>query len=216
MLTRMTQPRKAPRTVDELFGERLKHFREKAGLSQEQLAQRVVVHGGAIHQTTIMRTEKGERRATLNEFLLFAAALNVPPPLLLIPLGDQRRVAITPNSEIHPHLALKWFVGYTPLASSERLAVGELNEWLNNLRPLQLHNRLQEAQDDVHKAWDTFKRARYVGHENEIRDARANLVEPLTTLGAVLSQLRKEGMEPPNMPKEWLDEMRKLGIEGSE
>jgi len=199
-------------TVDEAFGGRVKHYREKAGLSQDQLAERIANHGGAIHQTTILRTERGERHATLSEFLLFAAALNVPPPLLLIPLGDERTVAITPKSKIHPHLALKWFVGYEFLADSDRRVAGQLNEWLNNSRPLHLHNRLQEVQDTVHVAWVVLTRAEFVDDEAEIKKARANLVDPLRALSDVLSQLRKEGMEPPRMPTEWVEKMDELGL----
>ena len=205
-------------TVDEQFGKRLQHYRKALGLSQEQLAARVAEHGGAIHQTTIMRTERGERHATLNEFLLFAAALNVPPPLLLIPLGDERLVAITPKSKIHPHLALKWFVGYEFLAASDRRAVGNLNEFLINSRPLRLYNRLQEVQEKAHGAWSRVKRLEYVLEEGdelqrgELSNARADLVDAFEDLAAVLFQMRKEEIQTPEMPEVWTDEMRKLGI----
>ncbi len=63
-------------------GERLKALRKKAGLTQQELAARVAEHGGTMHQTTIMRTEKGTRNVTLNEYVLLTAALNVPPRTL--------------------------------------------------------------------------------------------------------------------------------------
>lgn len=64
-------------------GVRVREARERAGLSQEQLAARVQLHGHALTQKTISRIESGARVVPDFEISLLAAALDVSPLWLL-------------------------------------------------------------------------------------------------------------------------------------
>jgi transcriptional regulator with XRE-family HTH domain len=61
---------------DELirFGKRVRSLRERAGLSQEALAERA-----GIHRTYLGGVERGERNLGLKNVFRIAGALGVPP-----------------------------------------------------------------------------------------------------------------------------------------
>jgi hypothetical protein len=143
--------------------------------------------------------------------MLLAAALNVPPPALLLPLGTEDLVEITPRSRIHPHLALEWFAGEIPLVDSERWAV-DVEEWAQAAEPIRLHRALREAQDALHAANNRRRHAEYLGEEQGLRDARQAIVAALHDLGAVLREWSRAGLKAPGMPREWTDQMDALGI----
>ena len=64
-------------------GERVRTAREKACLSQEQLAARVQLRGHTLTQKAISRIESGSRVVPDFEIPLLAAALGVDPLWLL-------------------------------------------------------------------------------------------------------------------------------------
>jgi transcriptional regulator with XRE-family HTH domain len=64
---------------DTAYGSRMRQARERAGLSQEQLAANLVLmHDVNWHQTTVRRTESGERPIRLSEAIAVADLLGVP------------------------------------------------------------------------------------------------------------------------------------------
>lgn len=64
-------------------GERIRSAREKAGLSQEQLAAKIQLAGHALTQKAVSRIENGERIVPDFEVPLFASALGVSALWLL-------------------------------------------------------------------------------------------------------------------------------------
>ena len=66
-----------------ICGERVRAAREKAGLSQEQLAAKVQLCGHSLTQKAISRIESGLRVVPDFEIPLLAQALNVSPLWLL-------------------------------------------------------------------------------------------------------------------------------------
>lgn len=64
-------------------GERVRTAREKAGISQEQLAAKVQLHGHSLTQKAVSRIEAGLRVVPDFEIPLLAKALNVSPLWLL-------------------------------------------------------------------------------------------------------------------------------------
>lgn len=61
------------------FGERLRDLRQKAGLTQEKLAEM-----SGMDFTSISSSERGIRNITIGNVAKIAEALNVPPEALLI------------------------------------------------------------------------------------------------------------------------------------
>jgi transcriptional regulator with XRE-family HTH domain len=59
--------------ISKIVGERIRHYRHKAGLSQDELAEKAELHG-----TYIGQLERGEKNATLESIEKVARALKLP------------------------------------------------------------------------------------------------------------------------------------------
>jgi transcriptional regulator with XRE-family HTH domain len=84
-------------TPAQIFGRRVREARDERGLSQAELAKRAHVE-----RWTINRLEKGgggRKDVTLREVFEIAAALNVAPVHLLVPLDDEEPVEIVPGND---------------------------------------------------------------------------------------------------------------------
>jgi transcriptional regulator with XRE-family HTH domain len=62
-----------PTDVRSLFGKRIRQLRQRAGISQEALADRC-----GLHRTYVGGIERGERNPSLMNIARIAKALNVP------------------------------------------------------------------------------------------------------------------------------------------
>ncbi|WP_035744701.1 helix-turn-helix transcriptional regulator [Haematomicrobium sanguinis] len=77
--------------IDAYFRSNLKGYRERAHLTQEQLAQRLSDIGFSFRQQTIQKIEQGTRGVSLREALAISKALNLPEldALLAPPVNDR-------------------------------------------------------------------------------------------------------------------------------
>ncbi len=66
-----------------VFGSRLRELRERASITQEELAKRV-----DLSRTSITNIEKGRQRVLLHQFVDLAEALNVEPTTLMPAASD--------------------------------------------------------------------------------------------------------------------------------
>lgn len=64
-------------------GPKIRELREKAGLSQEQLAVRLQLAGLGLNQKAVSRIETGDRVVPDFELIFFSEVLNVPICILL-------------------------------------------------------------------------------------------------------------------------------------
>ena len=70
--------RKAKRSLLQRFGAAMRHWREREGLSQEQLADRV-----GMHRTYIGAVERGEKNISLRNMTRIAAGVGTRASVLL-------------------------------------------------------------------------------------------------------------------------------------
>lgn len=73
--------------TDQRFAMNLRLARERAGLSQEDLAQRMAEWGHKFHQQTITRIENGRRKVSLGESIELAHAVGSTVEALSRPTG---------------------------------------------------------------------------------------------------------------------------------
>ncbi len=203
--------------VGEVVGKQVGRARARRGWTQQRLAAAVREHdeGSALgDRGAIAKVESGSRRVSLDEWLLLAAALSVPPPLLLLPLGSEALVEITPRSRIHPHLAAEWLCGEEALVSSRRFVI-ERGEWLEGSEPLRLYRALRHVEEGLRGAETAIRRAEYAGDADSLRDARRAHTDALEALHGHVRAMQTAGVRPPGQTPERLAAMEAVGLDVS-
>jgi transcriptional regulator with XRE-family HTH domain len=81
-------------------------------LTLQQLSDRCRALGYPIARSVLSKLEKGHRQTiTVDEVLVLAQALGVPPVVLLFPLGRAGTVEVLPGQDVDPWTATMWFMG---------------------------------------------------------------------------------------------------------
>lgn len=83
-------------------------------MTAQQLAERCKELGAPIHRTTITKIEGGRSRFDLGELLIIAAALEVPPMVLLYPDLPSGVVEVIPGHMVRSFDAYRWATGMPP------------------------------------------------------------------------------------------------------
>ena len=98
--------------VNRSIAAQIREWRKNRRLSAQQLSERCARIGYAIPRNIIANIETG-RRGTISvvEVLALAMALNVPPTLLLFPVGRTPVMHTAPLRDTRPGYAIKWFAG---------------------------------------------------------------------------------------------------------
>ncbi|MHB1432017.1 MAG: helix-turn-helix domain-containing protein [Streptosporangiaceae bacterium] len=133
-------------------GRRLAYFRGKTGLTASALSQRCAERGLPLDRNVIAKLETGHRQSvTLDEVLVLAAALGVPPGQLVFGVGLDRTVEVLPGHEVAPYRGLQWFSGEATLPLDAR--PDRLETWIPDGGPAfpLLANRLNDlaARDEM-------------------------------------------------------------------
>ncbi|WP_262015642.1 helix-turn-helix domain-containing protein [Micromonospora sp. Mcm103] len=131
----MTNEPVAAWPLSEVAAQQINRLRRSAGLTREQLAAACQAVGGpeslsasAIANIETGRPDKTGRRRrdlTVEELVIFARALGVPPLLLLFPFDRFREVEVLPGSVVPTWDAAQWFAGRGPFPSS----MDRIGEW---------------------------------------------------------------------------------------
>lgn len=92
----------------------VRRHRQAQGLSAQQLADRCARIGMPIQRSVLANLESG-RRTTVNlaEVLVLATALQVPPGVLIFPVGYEQQAEVLPGAFIEPASAVEWLSGRT-------------------------------------------------------------------------------------------------------
>lgn len=178
------------RGLGDVLAERVRQYRKAGELRQEDLADRTGQLGRRLSQATLASFEAGGTRAakaSLADVLVLAAALDVPPPLLFLPLGDDEEVEVAPGLVVHPHIALDWVAGDDDLRSA--VPWPSVEAWERNALPIRLFRGLRKRQDAVHTA--------------EALDDPVRVDRALEALAAWIDAMAAAGMVTPELPKAW-------------
>lgn len=138
----------APRFVQNVAAQ-IKRYRNARGLTTAELADLCTELGLPIKRAVISNLELGYRETvTVPELLVFAAALNVPPTALMVPL-DAKKAEPLAGVEVSPWAAHMWITGEGfPLVtqgqaarqSGERVA----DDWMEATQPARLYRHHDE------------------------------------------------------------------------
>jgi hypothetical protein len=230
--TRQEQYMAGSEVIGTVLGRRLAYYRKKAKLTQQQLSDRIIDQlGFVISRPAIAAIEAAGRpgasardrsraeRVPLVDVLAFAFVLQVPPPLLVVPLGDEDEIKFGPIT-MHPHLMLRWIAGDEPpsrLLDDEpaSISVGR-EDWYEHAEPIRMFARLSEL---FRRAQDAYSARRSL----ELRGAPAEVLAKLQDVldGALRDldqhhrEMRKLGLAVPEIAEDFADRIMFLrAIEG--
>ncbi|MGY4917489.1 helix-turn-helix domain-containing protein [Streptomyces sp. 900116325] len=152
----MTQQEWAHRVAAVVAGE-LRRYREMRGLSAQQLADACARKGMPIQRSVIANFENGRRTSIgVAELLMFAAVLEVPPVVLMFPVGYETSTEYMPNEFADPYMAAMW-------VSGENAPVGEDDNY--SATPLTLGRYLVLSCEAVLQTRDQLEIARRKAEE---------------------------------------------------
>lgn len=164
--------------ASEIITRQLPGLRERRGMSQRQLSRVLSESGFPIAHPTIARTETpGARSVTLDETIALAAALDVCPIHLFLPVRADVDVAITPARVVSPRQARQWVRGQASLPGQDRRAFAA------------------EVMDDEWRAAREVNLRAILGHVQRlvsatIRDDRGAMADEVDAINHELENLR--------------------------
>lgn len=178
-------------------------YRDQRKLSAQHLAGQCAELGmPSLSRVVITKLENGRREAVSTaELQVLAAALGVPPMLLLFPLGYAPAVEVLPGLHADPWAAIAWFSG-----SSEDPADLAAPPQLGTHSPIVLWNEHVRCEDEIARM-DAYRAS---SRDPEDRtnplvtpEIFASNIEVLTAaLRRVRQIMREQGMTPPHLRPE--------------
>lgn len=151
------------RPLTRVVGENLAYWRKERGLSLAELSARMGDAGLPLNLNGLNKIERGNRGVDLDELVALARVLDLPPLLLIFPVGSPSTIELLPGVHVPPWLAARWFTGEAgfPIPGPEGGwdVVGEDQyTWINAVT----HDfRIQE------EAVENWRRARQSGDSRE-------------------------------------------------
>lgn len=150
----------------EVVAARVGRARRVQGITTQRLAERCRELGATwLTRDVVQNIESGRRGVSVDDVWALAAALNTPPLVLMLPLGESGvRVAVTPSITAYPQVALEWAEGESPLPESDgiswRAGAGQpwpdedTPTWNEASAPLWFYRRLRQLQNALGEAHD--------------------------------------------------------------
>jgi transcriptional regulator with XRE-family HTH domain len=190
---------------------RVRRYRLKRGLSVQKLADICAEeYGLPIKRTVLANFEAGRRPAlSVAELLILARILQVPPVLLLFPVGQETGSEVLPGTSVDTWSAAKWFTGETEAIPGET----EERQETEPVRLYREHEQVVEEWREVQRKIKAFLGA--VGEEIDrvepephiasvrLWDAAATeLRNSEDAIRGVRKRMRTHGLTPPSLEAE--------------
>jgi transcriptional regulator with XRE-family HTH domain len=215
--------------ITRLTAIRIRVWRERRGLSAQQLSDKSAELGYRVPRSVIANLENERRHFIgLAEVLILAAALDVPPVLLITAVGEQDHIELLPGLETTAWRGRGWLLGARHLPYS----TFSLADWDESRRAIVLYDihrllvreyqqiqhrigRLSEqdipTSDEV-EAMETLYRRRRAALSNAIRD----LVDSIDRLRAHRGLIQAEGYLLPELSPAIATMVRAAGRDGDD
>jgi transcriptional regulator with XRE-family HTH domain len=191
------------------IGRNLRQLRDERGVKLAELSDRMGQLGQPLGITGLSKVENGKRGVDLDELAALARALNVPPLLLIFPLGKQPTIEVLPGVEQPTWPAARWFTGEEPFRSSA-LTRAEFEAWEEAATAyFRRQDRIFEQWDETRERIDTIRKMLAAGDPAKVEPFRSELEGRDQARVALEDQLklhrrvmRDHGLDPGNLPEE--------------
>lgn len=106
--------------VAQAVADNIRAVRERRGLTQQQLSQRLGELGRPMLASAVAKVEAGDRRVDVDDLSAFAVALNVSPARLLVPdVHEDDEVRMVPGLAVPGWSAWAWANGRHSLSTEQ-------------------------------------------------------------------------------------------------
>lgn len=212
--------------LGDVIAERVRLYRKRKDWSVRQLAEECAKLGAPqLTPSSLANIERGQaegakrrrRQVEVEELIVLARALGVPPALLVFPVGQAGEVEVVPGQHTDPWTAMRWFTGEarfpSPYAPIGEAADGELAEryddpeegWEQGAAPTLLFRKHQRL---IEEWWAIPPRLRRLplsdAEKTVVRDAQ--WAETVEKLRRVREEMKRHGLTPPPFPADLEEE----------
>ena len=160
-------------TPTQTFAARVRQYRTDRGWSARVLAEKCQEAGLKWERDVVANLESGRRTTvTLDELLILALVLNVPPILLVTPLGTKDEQQVAPDVRAAPWDVYRWFLGEIADPRGDEFAAAEAkSNWSKAREPIRLYQKFYERIDDLRRMPPDDPASRYAGALHAIQVA---------------------------------------------
>ncbi|MGI5236490.1 helix-turn-helix domain-containing protein [Dactylosporangium sp. CA-139066] len=188
-MTSETDGQDKPRTMAEHLAANVRRLREQQRISATDFAERLAKLGAPMGRMGVQRLEKGERRVELTELAALATALDVPPIVLILPLGEVPTVELLPGKVVDTWSAAQWFSGRRRLDNEGK----PRDEW-SHVRIYEEHERLVNELGYAHAEAELWPAEE---GDPERKAARRRARVALRDLSLTRAAMQRRGMQLP-------------------
>jgi hypothetical protein len=182
-------------------------------MSTQRLDERTAELGMRIPRSVLANLESGRRdTVSVAEVMILAAALDVPPALLLFPIGKLELMDALPDLPLPPWQAFEWFAGEREIGvitgAGTRVAITGPADSSGEISMFRDHELWQQA---WRRAWWSLQNATKAAREadtDEEAQTRQAIARSMTEqandaedkLRSIRKQMREQGLIPPALP----------------
>jgi transcriptional regulator with XRE-family HTH domain len=193
-----------------VVADQVRRYRQERKMSAQQLADRCDQLGLSIPRPVLSNLENGRRESvSIAELLILAAALEVPPILLVAPVDRQPTIEVLPGKEFDPWSATLWISGEARLADPAGTPDLVWLSWRDDLGIVPLHRRHDQLVEDLsgEGLWSgaaTLDPVETLKIQRELKDQLEG------ELRTVRARMRELDLTPPTLPAElaYIDQER--------
>ncbi|HVL84522.1 MAG TPA: hypothetical protein VM367_09610 [Pseudonocardia sp.] len=194
-----------------MIADSVRHYRKRRSMSAQDVANACSGLGYAsLTRGVIANLETGARDSiTVGEWLILAAALQVPPLLLLFPVGRRAEVEVLPDTTVSPWAALNWtehgrLTGVEEPFAEDAITIAEFRRhdefvsmWAQARQEgMRVRELLAKDPADLKRLDEDVNELRLELADRERLEERASIM-----LGQVRRTLRRAGLTPPDLPR---------------
>jgi len=192
------------------IGQRVAYYRARRSMSAQQLADRCAELGmPAVSRIVITKLENGRREVVSTaELQVLAMALDVPPVLLLFPLGHAAEVEILPGHEADPWDAILWFLGSGVIPAGPRARIGGDS-------PVALWSEHRRCEGLIPMLEQYRREAVMPGDKTLLEAHESHLATTVMALRRVRDVMESEGLTPPVLAPETARILAEAAFDGS-
>jgi transcriptional regulator with XRE-family HTH domain len=185
-------------------------------MSTQRMDERTAELGMRIPRSVLANLESGRRNTvSAAEILVLAAALDVPPALLMFPLGRRELVDALPDLPLPPWQAFTWFTGERELGviTGAGARVAAITGPADNSGEIGMFRAHELYERSWRRAWWSLQNATKAAHEaasGEQAQAQQAVAKSMTEqanaaeddLRMIRRRMKEQGLIPPPLPDE--------------